>query len=75
MRNAKTYQLSFEIQTDVCPAELMATLQYYAEALQTSLVTEGYKADLVFDSEQVEDAPEKNFDGYDGAHDVRWGGC
>lgn len=75
MRNKKTYQLSFEIETDVCPAELMDTLRYYAEALETSLLTAGYKADLGFDSERVEDAPKKNYDGYDGAHDVRWGGC
>lgn len=75
MKNKKTYQLSFEIETDVCPAELMATLRYYAEALETSIVTEGHEAVWVLDSERVEDAPKKNYDGYDGAHDVRWGGC
>ena len=61
-----TYQLSFEIETDASGADLMAALKYYAEAIETSLESEGKKADLVIYSERVEEAPPKNHDGYDG---------
>jgi hypothetical protein len=70
MEKAKRYLLAFQITTDECPAELMASLRHYAERLADDLTTEGFTADLLLDSERVEDAR------YDGAEAPRclWSG-